>query len=619
MTRPQVERRQRRSLFRRIGTFLPAISILSLAIPVLIYLTVMQVNGWRLPTLWTEGVIAHLAPSSNQTFIYTSPNTKAYFAKIGGNYETLLTPWRDYFVNRKIEFMEIGDADTLSNQKEGVLILPSALSLSDTEREAILAFRARGGAILVTWAAGTRSSSGNWVGWEFLDKLGVKVMGELPPDSEARHLVLTGESPVSTSQTAGTRIWMGKTTESLLRATGEAVAGRFMNWPRILDESRRDEGAIIYSETAANIGRSVFFAFSETTWESRPFVPHQVIDDTLRWLQREPTIVRAAWPNGKLATQIIEMDTEQEFSNALPFAALMKSINYKATFFVLTSVAKQFPEVLRELARDFEISYHADVHVPLKDQSANIQEQRIQNMLIELSSVLPDTKKIRGFRAPAESYDGTTEVLLQKYGIRYHAADPSRLEGRLPSLVKMDGVATEDALIVLARTQRDDINIYWEKLSEEQSSQALINDFDLALDTGSLAFLSIHSQNFGENSTLRKAMPIFLAHIQKRSAPLWLASAGQVELWWRNRERVKLSSTNSGKRLDFNISVVGTQLVEGASFIMMLPQKGVLPIVQASKTGATKPNVTRIDDFRAIIIFDKLAPGNYSYQATFSR
>ena len=560
-----------------------------------------------------------LAPSSNRIFMYTSPSSKAYFAKIGGDYETLLTPWRDYFANRQMKFEEIRDVDALNNQIEGVLVLPSALSLTDPEREAILSFRARGGAVLTTWATGTRSSSGEWLGWGFLDKLGIKVNGELPPDSDARHLVLTGESPISTSQAAGTRIWMGNTTESLLRASGEAVAGRFMNWPRILDESRRNEGAIVYAETAAHLGRAVFFAFAETSWESRPFVPHQVIDGTLRWLQREPSIVRAAWPSGKMAAQIIEMDTEQEFANALPFAALMKSINYKATFFVLTSVAKHFPEVLGELARDFEIGYHADVHETFKDQLASIQEQRLKNMQGELFSIFTGAKKIKGFRAPTEGYDGTTEILLQKNGIRYHAADPNRLEGRLPSLVKMDGITSEDALIVIARTQRDDINLYREKLSAEQISQALIDDFDLALDSGALAFLSIHSQNFGEDSTLRKAMPVFLAHIQKHRAPLWLASAGEVDFWWRTRERIKLSSTNSGKRMDFNISVIGTQPVEGATFIVMLPQKGVLPIIQASKTGAATPVVSRIDDFRAAVIFEKLNPGNYSYQATFSR
>ena len=41
----------------------------------------------------------------------------------------------------------------------------------------------------------------------------------------------------------------------------------------------------------------------------------------------------------------------------------------------------------------------------------------------------------RGFRAPTESYDETTEALLVAMGFEHHAADPQRSEDRLPLLV----------------------------------------------------------------------------------------------------------------------------------------------------------------------------------------
>jgi peptidoglycan/xylan/chitin deacetylase (PgdA/CDA1 family) len=390
-----------------------------------------------------------------------------------------------------------------------------------------------------------------------------------------------------------------------------------MTWPRTPDEERRNEGAIIFSEVNPGIGRSAVFAFAETTWESRPFVPYQVIDDTLQWLARRPSIVRAAWPDGKVAAEIIEMDTEQAFSNATAFATLMKAINYRSTFYVLTSVASQFPDVLKELAREFEIGYHGDVHVGFKDQPSNTQEQRILNMMSELRMILPDTKNITGFRVPTESYDKTTELLMQKHGIRHHAADPSRLEGRLPMILKMDGIAPEDALIVLARTQRDDINLYWEKLSAEQTTKALIDDFDFAVNTGALGFLSIHSQNFGEGSVLRQAMPGFLEHVQKRRNQIWLASSNQVAQWWRDRERSTISSSISGKRLDFNLTVKGSQPISGLTLIVMLPEKGVLPAVRSTQIGSVVPKVAKLDDYRAAVLFDSLAPGDYVFQATF--
>lgn len=612
------DHRERRPFFKRIGPYLPVMILLSLAVPAVIYLAVMQLLGWRTPVVGVNGGLTYMASAGKNVTLYASPNTRTYLTGIGGNYEALLVPWRTYFSSRKLNVTEIQDAAQLRKLKQGVLVLPSALSLSDEERGEILAFRSRGGAILATWATGTRNAKGDWEGWQFLENLGAKVLGEIPADADVHHLVLSGESPVSHTHPAGQRIGMGKTSEALLRVKGEMIAGRFMNWARILDDERRAEGAIVFSETNPAAGRVAIFAFAESVWESRPLAAYGFIDDTLQWLLREPAVVLAAWPNGKRAAQVIEMDTEEGFVNALPFASMMHSLDYPATFYVLTSIGKLFPDVMARLASEFELAYHGDVHDSFKGQSAQQQEQRIQTMRADMASVVPDIKGITGFRAPTEGYDATTEELLQKNGIRHHTADPNRTEGRLPLMAKLEGVKTEDTLVVLPRTQRDDINLYWEKLTVEQTTQALINDFDLALDTGALGLLSIHSQNFKPDSVLTKAMPGFLVHMKQQRKQVWVASAGQVADWWRERERFKLSSVNTGKRLEFNITVTGKNPLTGASLVVMLPQKGILPTVQSTKIGAVKPTVSKIDPYRAVIVFETLNPGNYVYQATFA-
>lgn len=617
--KPEYEdHRERRPFFKRIGPYLSTFIILGVTVPAMIYLAVMQSIGWRTPVLGANGALSYVASAGNSVILYASPNTKTYLAGIGGKYEVLLVPWRNYFSSRSLDFKEIQDISQLRKYKEGVLILPSAVALSAEERAEIFAFRSKGGAILTTWATGTRNGRGDWEGWQFLENLGAKMLGEIPADQDVNHLILTGESPVSHTQPAGQRILMTKTSEVLLRLKGEVVAGRFMNWARITDDPRRDEGAVIFSETSAKLGRVAFFAFAESTWESHPLAAHSLIDDTLHWLLREPAIVRAAWPSGKLAAQVIEMDTEQGFANALPFASMMQSYDYPATFYVLTSVGKLFPEILLKLARDFEVGFHGDVHDSFKGQPANLQEQRMQTMRTEMASVIPDLKRTTGFRAPTEGYDTTTEQLLPKFGIRHHTADPNRTEARLPILVKPEGVETDDSLVVLPRTQRDDINLAREKLTTEQTTKALIDDANLVADTGALGLLSVHSQNFNADGTLINAMPAYLAHLKQRRDQLWLASAGQVADWWRERDRLRLSSTFSGKRLEFNMTITGKTPLNGARLIVMLPQKGVIPTVTGLKIGMLKPTVSRIDDYRAAIVFNSLNPGNYVYQATFA-
>lgn len=606
------------STFKRIGTYIPVMIILGLAIPAAIYLTIMQSLGWSSPVLSARGLIVGNAPVGESLILYAAPSTKAYFEGAGGNYETLLVPWRSYFFNRKLDFEEFDTIDRLRKQKEGVVILPSAVSLSEEERAEFQAFRARGGAILATWATGTRNGNRDWEGWQFLDSIGVKYVGEMTSNKEVNHLILNGESPISHSHPAGQRILMGQTSEPLLRVKGDMTAGLFMNWARITDDELRGEGAVVFSEVDDDSGRAAFFAFAETAWESRPLAAYTLIDDTLAWLQRRPAIVRASWPNGKLAAQVIEMDTEQGFENAMLFADMMDVLNYPSTFYVLTSVAKLFPEVLARLARDFEIGFHGDVHNSFKGQTSSLQEQRIQTMRSELARVMPNLQSITGFRAPTEGYDATTEMLIHKYGMRHHAADPNRTEARLPLLAKIDGVKSEDALIVLPRTQRDDINLYWEKLSVEQTTKALIDDFEVAFRSGSLAWLSVHSQNFNADGVLLKAMPNFLNHLKTRGDRLWLASASDVANWWRDRERFKVSSQFNGKRLEFDVTITGEKPLKGVSLIVMLPKKAQPPKVQSVKVGMILPTVTMVDDYRAAIVFDELQPGDYAYQVTFS-
>lgn len=607
------------SIYRRVGIYMAPMVILGLAIPAVVYMIIMQSLGWSSPVLGAQGWAVFKAPVGQTLILYASPSTKSYFSGAGGNYETLLVPWRNYFLNRRLDFKEFDSIAQLRKQKEGVVILPSAVALNQEERTELQAFRSRGGAILATWATGTRNGNSEWEGWQFLESMGVRYVGQIAAGENIHYLILDGESPVSHTHAAGQRVLLSATSEPLLRVQGDMRAGRFMNWARLPPVERKDEGAVIFSELADDTGRTAFFAFSESTWESRPLAAFTLIDDTLSWLQRTPVMVRAAWPNGKLAAQVIEMDTEDGFANAQLFADLMESANLPATFYVLTSIGKLFPEVLNQIAQRFEIGFHGDVHDSFKGQPASLQTQRIQTMQADLASVLPGFKGATGFRAPTEGYDATTERLIHEAGIRHHAADPNRSDARLPLLAKLEGVKPEDALIVLPRTQRDDINLNGEKLGPEQTTRALIADFDLTFENGGLALLSVHSQNFNADGSLIQAMPGFLEHVKARGDRLWVATAGEVADWWRERERLKLSSSYNGKRLVFDVTVAGNRPLHGISLMVMLPKKSMLPSVQSVKIEMKKPTVVRIDDYRAAIVFDQLDPGNYAYQVTFAK
>lgn len=605
------------SPFKKIGPFLPTFLILGFAIPAVLYATIMVMLGWGSPVIGSK-VGERFDSASAKIHLYESPSTTAYFSKIGGNYETLLTPWRNYLTERKPQHKIVTDLDSLSKIKSGVILLPSALALSEAEKSAILTFRTKGGSVLSTWASGTRNEQGEWVGWKFLEQLGATNVSELGNEIDTRQLVLTGESPLSHSHPAGQRILMSKTSEVLLRLNGELTAGRFMNSDRVVDPARKEEGAVVYSESEGAASRSAVFAFAETTWEARPFAAHLLIDDTLKWLLHEAVVVKAAWPEGKRSAQVIQMDASEDFDNALLFGTFMQANRFPGTIYAQTAAAKKSPQTLSTLSRNFEIAYNGEVNQTFKGQAQNVQQKRLQDMKIEMAGVLPEGGKISGFRAPMEGYTASTEVLLQKSGLKHHAVDPQRSDGRLPLFAKIAGVSAEDDLIVLPRTQRDDVAITSLATTAEQVTKALIDDFDEASATGSLGWLSVHSSNFSVAGNLADGFPNYLSHVKKSMTYVWLATAGQVSDWWRVRERLKLDAAYNGKRLDFNVTVKGDKPIDGASLIIFLPQKGFVPAISGTKVGMDMPTISMLDEYRASVVFKTLKPGNYGYQTTFA-
>jgi hypothetical protein len=52
--------------------------------------------------------------------------------------------------------------------------------------------------------------------------------------------------------------------------------------------------------------------------------------------------------------------------------------------------------------------------------------------------------------------------------------------------------------------------------------------------------------------------------------------------------------------------------------IVTTPQRGVQTTVVGATVTVVKPTVSKIDDYRAALVFESLAPGNHGYSVTFS-
>jgi len=585
--------------------------------------------AWRLPPV--RGLLLCLlllfsisasraeADPEKPIYYYLSAHTDKYLKDAGTSNNMALATWRKYLRKACKCFAEVGRAELLARPKPGLLILASVEVLDDEERQAIKAFAASGGSLLATWKTGSRNTQGELVGYDFLDALfKVQVLGEFTRHNDEHWFMMPfGDGPLTWPVPAQRRIYMAGAAQNMLRLEADNLAAVVMNWGREREPGQAN-GVMAFHETDRY--RGVYFGFPESAWgfsKSSDLLP--IINSVFAWLQREPRLVKSAWPKGHIAAHLMEMDTEDRFFSAPSFATDLESIGVKGTFYSLTSVALEHPGVVQDLlARGHEIAYHADIHVGFANQSPEVQEARIQNMIAQMTTLIGDQtpRLATGFRAPTESYNATTEVLLRRHGMLHHAADPGSTEDRLPFFSRSEpGVGPEEALVVLPRTQLDDVSYrkLWFSLAQVQAT--LQYDLGLAVKGGAFSLLSVHTQNYVEGGLLTRVMPEYVQHVQTYQDRIWLPRADQVAAWWRQRERVKVQQLERGGELVLQMAVAAPGGVQGLTVFVMNPRKGRVPSVTPvpGKAAKARVRVKPVDPFRSALVFDTLEAGDFEY------
>jgi hypothetical protein len=611
---------------RRLNDFLALLMFFALgAMAVAVYAVNMRALGWQGSSSSNLSVpVKEIFASKDPTvLLYASPDTAKYLSSVGGNYEVLLKPWRNFFTQQKILYKEIASVKKVPDPSRTVLVLASVAAISDNERAAILAFQKQGGNILATSTLGARAGSGEWAGYEFLrELLGVAVTGEILPDSEQRHLNIFGDLPFGQAYQPGERIWLGKLGANPLRLNGGRTAASMTDWARSTASSNENNGAVLYDEFGKerNHARWVMLSFPETSWEIQRNAVHGMLEDALHWLEHQPAIYKASWPFPYQAAQLIEMDTEQGFPNALRFAAMLEKLNIPATFYLLTSEAKRYPEIVKELARRHEVGYHGDVHDGFKGQSEAVQSQRMARMQADMKSMLGSADRATSFRAPLESYDRTTQDLMIKFKLEHLAADPNSSNARVPLIYPDDKKYSGQSVVILPRTDFDDINLM--KIGDNNKSlisDALTSSLNQTIQMGGLGFLSIHTQNFSQESPLASAMPIFLERLNSERQNVWVDESRKIADWWRDRQKVSYKVTKTAAKTDLDITIEGSAPIPGASIIVASPYSNALLRLKAVKTNMPMPQIKQVDDLRTAILLSDFAPGTYSYSVTFAR
>ena len=174
-------------------------------------------------------------------------------------------------------------------------------------------------------------------------------------------------------------------------------------------------------------------------------------------------------------------------------------------------------------------------------------------------------------------------------------------------------------MIILPRTQLDDLNFQKQLYSAERIEEEMAFDLDLAIKGGAFSLFSVHSQNYVDGGYMRKPMSNYMGRVAAVKDRLWVARGDQIAAWWRIRESTKVKVTPQDTDLLLQISVTQPDRIEGLTVIAALPEKDAVLSVSERGTTPAKINIKILDQFRSSLIFNRLGVGEHEYLIKFSK
>lgn len=566
---------------------------------------------------------AAAAPMALRVLLYASPTTRAFMASGGVDAAENIRAWDVFLRKYGIPFQVLTSAEQLEKSQPGVLVLPSAVALSEREKRAIIDFRAKGGGVLASWLTGVRNENGEWRGFDFMESgLDVKVVGNNEAEKDDSFLMPHGDNPVTHALLAGQRVWMEHAKDWYpLRLMGRNPAASIMDWSRT-GTVGKSSTTMVFDERRQSSGspsRSVVLGYPERLWRSGdPKALEAIAHNALMWLLRQPDAYVSNWPYPYASAFLMAVSAYEVIVDVdLAFAKMLEDAGGRATYYILSENALKSAKVLKQIqARGHEVAYQGDRFEVLKDKPLAVQSKRLDTMVSEMKAAGFDLAGNAGFRPPMDSYDQTTEKLLKERNIGHVLAFMGTTESRLPYFAPVDADAprTGKAMIVLPRTQGGPEDLL--DIDPDTGLDKFLSELAISEQMGGLSVASVPNQSLLTNE---QQAEIF-KYLKARRQRMWIATAGQVAEWWRERDLVSTRLEPGATGAQLSITIKGKdRLKQPVAVWVNLPESGSTLRLLARGNYEKSPKVASVDAWRAAVVLDGLAPGEYQWQIFFDR
>ncbi|MBI1745415.1 MAG: polysaccharide deacetylase family protein [Acidobacteria bacterium] len=524
--------------------------------------------------------------------LVNSEYTQKFYQRRKADYSLLLAMWQEAIRRQGVDYQIITDDDLATRNllKYSALILPGAAALSDRALASAERYAANGGGLLLGGAVGTLDSAGQWRGWDFVKSLAglTEVRALRKQDYKSLYLTLIGDSPLTLNLPAGLRIENEFYNENYA-GISDRQAAYWADAANPLYVSTPDVFYTALQSAQYGQGRVVWFGFNLESMSN--LVENQralltLIANSVRWLRQEPMAQVALWPQSKRSAVSLTFDCENDFANLSNLLNRLDVSQFRFTFFMLSSMAEQFPQVVRRATEFGEVAIHGDDHSIFKRQSYNTQLQRLARAQARLQAL--SEEHAISFRPPLQGFDAQTLLAMSKTGIRnffsdynlssmpyFQSVDRARSASEnnsgetepgalatgcteaptYPSATAGGSVfhsswrpkwgtnnAADNALVTFPRPRYDDYDLFVRyQLSNDQAIKYVAEDFARVDKERGLYVLNMHTTSPWGGLTRRRIRVLStLIHQLAGRTEIWFPTIREVGEWWRLRSQIDL-------------------------------------------------------------------------------
>lgn len=485
--------------------------------------------------------------------LLNSEYTERIYQKRRADYPLLFGIWREAVRRQDLDFQVLRDADVEHGDllKYSALILPGAVALSDAEWQAIERFVQAGGGLLLGGASGTLAPDGAWRGWDRVRHLAdlADVRALRKKDFKSLYVTLMGGSPMTLGLPAGLRIENEFHNENYAGVSSTQDAYWAESAKPLLVSDRNTYYTAVKTARFGK-GRVVWLGFNLESMSEAPENQQALLTllgNAMRWAKQEPVAHVALWPQGRQAAVSLTFDCENDFGNLANLLNRHDASKFRFTFFMLSSMAESFPDLVRRSTTLGEVAIHGDDHSIFRAQSYATQAQRLVRAQEKLQwlSGLP----VVSFRPPLQRFDANTLTAMRKTGIKNFFSDYTlsstpffQAVERSGAVAARSGDGGDNTLVTFPRPSYDDYDLFVRyQLSNDQAIDYITEDFNRVEKEHGHYILNMHTTSPWGGLTRHKIRVLStLMHRLGTRDDLWFPTIGEVGQWWLTRSRIDL-------------------------------------------------------------------------------